>query len=390
MLVGRRYLYCRHLMSTMRNPTVAWPIAFITVGFILLGGLGAAGTSSAGDTTAELVPEPWVHETHEYNVTGEIDGEPTDEFFVNEKWSIEVQHGDVTTLIMARNITQSGEATVDYTNNIHYEVDGKLYIAQFMIMGLEFQIGGYGVSCPLTTCSDFELSYTPIVYDGEVPTLDCNITYHDIEVYPAGTFPVPLGESTVDLSLVHHIRADWNNTKVKIDAILDFADTVFFNPDEGYDEFPVGQPFNAIIRYGMMLANPEDLRTSGPLVPSEVTDSTLIYNLTTDSGTPLTMSRLDMNDDFTIYNATAATPATGYSQMEAGGGTAQVTHGFPNITYGDSTLIVSDPEITICHDTVAADSGTAVADRIMIAAAGAVAAAVVVAGVLLLRKKKGH
>jgi len=322
------------------------------VNLSIIGSLGSTADCQADDTEPEMVPEPWVHETHEYNVSGEVDGTPTDAFFVNERWSIEVRHGDVMTLIMARNITQDDIASVDYTNNIHYYIGGKLYIAQFMIMELVFRIGGYGIHAPLGTCSDFELEYSPIRYDGTVPTFDCNITFEGIRIYSVESVPVGSSASTVDLTLAHHIRGDWNNTHMKIEALLDFSNTRFFNPDDSNNEFDAGEPFTAEIGYMMMLANPEDFAATGPVTPTGYTNTTLEYNMTLDDGSPLTVSRLEMRDSFTIYNGSGASASTGYSSMELHGGQAYVTHGFPNLTYNDTRSIRSDPEVTIYHDRV--------------------------------------
>jgi len=267
------------------------------------------------------------------------------------------------TLIMARNITQGNTASVDYTNNIHYSIGGKLYIAQFMIMELVFKIGGYGIHAPLNTCSDFELNYSPIRYDGTVPTFDCNITYEGIRVYSVGSFPVVSSGSTVDLILAHHIRGDWNNTHLKIEALFDFSNTRFFNPDDSNNEFNAGEPFTAEISYMMMLANPEDFRTTGPVIPSSCTNTTLEYNMTLDNGSPLTMSKLEMRDSFTIYNGSGARASVGYSFMELHGGQAYVTHGFPNLTYKDTQSIKSDPEIVVYHDRVTENDGTIQNDK---------------------------
>jgi len=336
----------------MRNSVRISIGVLIAVNLSIIGSLGSTADCQADDTEPEMVPEPWVHETHEYNVSGEVDGTPTDAFFVNERWSIEVRHGDVMTLIMARNITQDDIASVDYTNNIHYYIGGKLYIAQFMIMELVFRIGGYGIHAPLGTCSDFELEYSPIRYDGTVPTFDCNITFEGIRIYSVESVPVGSSASTVDLTLAHHIRGDWNNTHMKIEALLDFSNTRFFNPDDSNNEFDAGEPFTAEIGYMMMLANPEDFAATGPVTPTGYTNTTLEYNMTLDDGSPLTVSRLEMRDSFTIYNGSGASASTGYSSMELHGGQAYVTHGFPNLTYNDTRSIRSDPEVTIYHDRV--------------------------------------
>ena len=340
-------------LSHIVHPSIRVSIvAFFVASLFIISSSNLVPLVEAEDADLELVPEPRVHETHEYNVSGDIDGTPTDAFFVNERWMIDVTHGDVMTLIMARNITQDGIAAVDYTNNIHYYVGGKLYIAQFMIMELVFEIGGYEIHAPLTTCSDFELEYSPTLYDGTVPTFDCNITFEGIQVYSLGSFIIGSDVSAVDLTLVHHIRGDWNSTRMKIEALLDFGNTRFFNPGDNNNEFNSSEPFTAEIRYMMMLANPEDFTTTGPVIPSRYTNTSLEYNLTLDDGTPLTVSKLDMRDEFTIYNASGARSSVGYSYMEPLGGQAYVTHGFPNMTYMDTQSMKSDPEITIYHDRV--------------------------------------
>jgi len=376
------------MIAPMRSAVRISIGVFIALNLSVIGSSVLTINGQADDTVPELVPEPWVHETHEYNVSGDVDGTPTDAFFVNERWSIDVSHGDVMTLIMARNITQDGISAVDYTNNIHYSIGGKLYIAQFMIWELVFKIGGYGIHAPLTTCSDFEVEYSPTVYDGTVPTFDCNITYEGIRVYYGGSVPVGSDVSTVDLTLLHHIRGDWNNTHIKIEAVLDFTNTVFFNPDDSNNEFGAGEPFTAEAGYMMMLANPEDFTTIGPVIPSGYTNTTLEYNMTLDGGTPLTVSRLDMRDNFTIYNASGARASVGYSSMEMHGGQAYVTHGFPNLTYGDTQSMKSDPEITIYHDRVTeTDSPT---DKPLWILMPVVAGIAAVGIAIFLRRRKTH
>ena len=357
----------------------------MVAGLLVIGTLGFIPHAQAEESEFELVPEPSVHETHEYNVSGDVDGTPTDAFFVNERWMIDVTHGDDMTLIMARNISQDGIAAVDYTNNIHYYIGGKLYIAQFMIMELVFKIGGFEIHAPLATCSGFELEYSPTWYDGTVPTFDCNITFEGIQVYSVGSFIVGPDVSAVDLTLVHHIRGDWNSTRMKIEALLDFGNTRFFNPGDNNNEFNSGEPFTAEIRYMMMLANPEDFTTTGPVIPSRCTNTSLEYNLTHDDGTPLTVSRLDMRDEFTIYNASNARTSVGYSYMEPLGGQAYVTHGFPNMTYMDTQSMKSDPEITIYHDWVTDDSSS---DGIPIWILTPIIAAVAALGVTVFVKKR--
>ena len=333
------------------HPSIRVPIvAFFVASIFIIGCSNLVPLVEAEDADLELVPEPRVHETHEYNVSGDIDGTPTDAFFVNERWMIDVTHGDVMTLIMARNITQGDMTSVDYQNNIHYYIGGVLYIAQFTIMEVVFNIGEYEVSVPLRTCSDFEVEHTPVVYDGTVPTLDCSFFFEGLHIYQDGSLPAEYSASTVDLTLIHRIRADWNDTSMKVEAVLDFADTRFYDPNDGHAEFETGEQFTAKIWYTMGVGRPGDPE---PVIPTSCTNSTLEYNITLDNGTPLTMSQLNMDNNFTAYDSSGPRSLVGYSSMEMGeDGVARVSHGFPNMTYGETTSMQSDPEVTVFHDTV--------------------------------------
>ncbi len=277
--------------------------ALIVAGLLITGGLLFIPSANADEPALELVPEPWVHETHEYDVPG--DDKNTNGMMINEKWSIEVRHGDVMTLIMARNMTQDDQTGVDYTLNIHYYIGDTLYIAQFMMIYAAFVIGNDTIFAPLSTCEGFELNFTPIQYDGTVPSMYCNITFEGIQVYQDAS-----KNSTFDLTLCHHIVGDWNRTDIKVEALFDLSDTRFI--DIGNDiELNTGELFTAKIHYMMMLHDPETFSTDGPIIPTGHTDTNLEYNLTLDNGAPLSVSKLKMKDDFTVYNASGSYASVG-------------------------------------------------------------------------------
>jgi hypothetical protein len=96
-----------------------------------------------------------------------------------------------------------------------------------------------------------------------------------------------------------------------------------------------------------------------------------------------------MRDDFTIYNGSGANDSTGYSFMELHGGQAYVTHGFPNLTYGDTQSMKSDPEITIYHDRVTENDPMSDKPLWILIPVVAGIAAVIVAVVLIKRKTHG-
>ncbi len=340
--------------------------------------------SQAAEPDPELVPEPQVVQEHVYNKPGIQNGAQT--YFNNEKWWLSISHGDMKTLLMARNITQNSGTWVDYTFNIEYKIGQKLYIAQFMMDQVVFKIGGQEISVPLKTCQNFELTYSPIEYNGTVPSLYCNITYEGIQIYPDAS-----KSSTVDLTLCHHIVADWNQTDIKVEALLDFSNTKFTDPSSGI-ELKAGEPFTAEIQYRMMVIDNEKMVPEGLIAPTGHTNGTLEYNLTLDNGSPLTMSKLNMSNAFSVFNGTGAYDSVGYSSMVEGPQT-QVKHGFPDLIYKDTRSIKSDPEITVYHNRVTANQINGNSDPnlsnflIPIAVLGAIVA-VSVAIIMVKRRKK--
>jgi len=373
----------------MRSSAQKSAIIFTVVGLLIIGSMNFIPSSQAAESGSDIVPEPWVHETHEFNVQGDTDPAHGQGFWAKEKWSIEVKHGDVMTLIMARNITQDNNVTtdVDYTMNIHYKIGGTLYIAQFMIMQVAFVIGGTTIFAPLKTCDDLELTYSPIKYNGTVPTMYCNITFENIKTYSTAA-----KNSSFDLTLIHHIAGNWTDTDIKVEAQFDFSHTRFINTSND-SEFGAGEPFSAEMHYMMMLADPNTFSTSGPIMPSGHTNTTLEYNMTLDSGAPLVVSKMEMRDNFTVYNGSGAHASVGNSSMRIFGGQAQVVHGFPNLTYKDTQSMNSDPEITVYHDRITDSNqgqnpGQMTPQWGLIVAVGAIGAVAAVGAVVFMRKRK--
>ena len=358
-------------------------------GILIVVGLNLVPSSRAQASEPELVPEPTVTEIHEYN-RSEGGGDSTRE--ISELWRIGIDHGGVAILLGAANYTdifadetRDSETNVAYSQNVNFRIDGKLYIAMFTFDRVVFKIGGQEVVALLKNSDGFDVTHTPVTYDGTIPTLDCNMTFEAVRVYP------DIPDSTFDLTLAHHYRGDWNQTSIKVEALFDFSDTEFYNGTE----FSAGEPFTVEIRYIMVLTDPE-LGDDNAVMPSGVTDTTLEYNLTLDNGSPYTLSKLEMKDSFTIYNASGAQSATGYSMMEmadpdlAGLETynpksAVVTHGFPNLTYMDTTSVRSDPELTVYHDRI---DGSATDIYYLLIPVLAVVAGVVATVIVIGRKRR--
>jgi len=355
--------------------------------------------AKADQPTDGEVPAPWILENHEFNVShkggGELGG-----YYTHEGWGIQISHGGSRAAIEIRSINNgpdpTGDTFIDYSNYLEYDVGGKRFSAQFMICDLVFNIGGNSIGTSLTSCSDFILNRTPVVYDGAVPTFDCNITLYGIRVYSKTPYPAGSESSTFDLTLTHHIRGDWNNTQMKIEAFMDFSNTRFYSPVNG-SEYPAGTLFASEIDYRIYVTEVVDNQTGDFLKPTSRTDKTLIFDLPQTNGTPLAISRLDMKDNFTVHNATGDKASVGNSFIgEPNDVFTPVTHRFPNLTYRDTQWMRSDPKMTVYHDRVTeennqnpwASGGLAAANPQLIAAICVIIAIGAIGAVFFLKKRR--
>lgn len=332
-------------------------------------------SAQGADPGTDKVPEPNVELRHEYGNT--ID----DRTIGNEVWTLDITEGDVTVLLMARNLTTVGTDSywIDYQFNINYHNGGSLYIAQITAMNMAFVMGDQRVTSPLDSCDRMEMTHTPVVYVNGVPSLYCNITFSGIDVYADGRI-----ESTYDLTLSHHVVVGWNQTDIKVEALFDLADTRLIDPSTGSDLAP-GSSYAVELPYTMMLTLPDS--HGQPIPPTGHSDTSLEYDLSDANGNPLRVSQLKMNNEFMILNGTGHHDAMGYSSMEYGD-LSKVIHGFPGLVYGDTTSIKSDPEITVYYDALSGDPlGTL--SPWMIGIIGVVAAAAVITAVILVKRKRG-
>ena len=365
------------------------PVAiFMVASLLIIGSLSLIPFAKADGSSPEKVPEPWVSESHFYD-RSESNGGNTQANYDNEAWGITITHGDIKTGLSARNYSNGNRVYVDYGQNTMFYIGGKFYIAMFTIDQVLIMIGNDTLVTPLRNCAGFELTYTTVKYDGTIPTMECNITYKKIRVYSDAP------DSTFDLTLLNHFRGDWNQTSIKVEALLDFS-----NMNLG--QHIAGEHFTAEIHYIMQLTDPNMMDIGPPdfntIKPSEYTDTSLKYNMTRDDGSPYTLSRLEMNDNFTIYNASGSHSAVGYSRMDSPNTTSGngqtynhnsrvVTHGFPNLTYEDTISMKSDPEITVFHDRVTANSSP-LTSLVPIVAVVAIVAVAAIGAIVLIRKRK--
>jgi len=373
----------------MRSPAQTLVAIFIVASLLIIGSLNLIPFAQADDSALDPVPAPMISERHEYNLPQrDSHGNIGTGDFQNEVWSVQIIHGGLNVGISVANTTgqnSNNKSAIAYGQSYQYYVRGKMYMGMLQVDDasgpIAFFVGGYQtIVTPLSTCDDFELERSPVKYDDNTSTFDLNITFERIQVYQSNHT-----DSTFNLTLLHHFRLDWNQSNIKIEALFDFNNTRFYHSNG--TEFVAQANFTVEIRYNMMLAEAESTWGGNPaLIPTRHTNTTLEYNLTLDNGSPLTLSRLNMRDNFTIYNGTGASASVGYSSMwnpsKGLGATIPITHGFPNLTYKDTQSMKSDPEIIVYHDRVTVNSNA------LIVTTGVIAAVVALGAVVFMRKRK--
>ena len=90
---------------------------------------GASGDEAVG----EMVPEPELVEWHYFD-------EDRYGMHVNEEWALDINNGGTLIKLAARNASQDQGYGTDYQFNIHYDIDGTLYIAQLYMMNMVIMI----------------------------------------------------------------------------------------------------------------------------------------------------------------------------------------------------------------------------------------------------------
>lgn len=379
------------ILFAKRNSIQKSITIFAIVSLLIIGSLNLIPFVSADESTPNPVPAPTISERHEYNVPQrDSHGNIGTGDSQNEVWSIQIIHGGLNVGISVANTTgpnSSNRSAVGYGQSFQYYVGGKLYIGMLQANDatgpIAIFIGNQNwIKVPLSTCDDFEVEHSPVKYDGDIATLDLNITFERIQVYQSNHT-----DSTFNLTLLHHFRLNWNQSNIKVEALFDFSHTRFYYQFNG-TEFNAGEPFTVEIHYNMLLgAADPGWNTGGALIPTKRTNTTLEYNLTLDNGSRLTMSKLEMKDSFTIYNGTGGSASVGYSSMwvpdEGLNANTVVTHGFPNLTYKDTQSMKSDPEIIVYHDRVTVNTNS-----VLIVATGVVVAVVAIGAVVFMRKRK--
>lgn len=297
------------------------------------------------------VPAPRIDFSHRYNEYVEY----TCPFIHNEIWDLAVSHGDCEIGMFADNVTElchDNLTYVRYQQNIRYLIKGTRYLLQFTVATMKVNCSGETIELFLTNCSSFDAALGNITYVGDIPVFDFNLTFHEIAIETYGN-----GKSNLTFILRHIIYPDWNKTDIKIQAFFNLSNFRLILPSTHSEAAP-GATFAIIIEYSMELLDATDPTAHHGVMPSHYNDTSISYDLPTDTGTNLTVSKLEMGSTFYEWNGSHFLErATNSSLENAGGSTFLARHIFPNLVYKTTILIYSDPQLTVFHDPYSLSQG---------------------------------
>ena len=210
---------------------------------LVLGILNSSFVTRAQESGGEQIPTPILNESHTYNLPPDNNSE-----IVHEEWGVWMQVGNVGYGISVRNTTQQNSPgpKVEYQQTADYQIGNILYIAMISIDQVVLLIGNQVITTNFTTCQNFNLTSSPIQYNGTIPGFNCNITINQIQVYPGTSL-----NSTFDLTLIHYVTINSNQTNIETQALFDLSNTKLY--DSNGIEFNANEPFTAEIQYQMHL-----------------------------------------------------------------------------------------------------------------------------------------
>jgi len=246
----------------------------------------------------------------------------------------------------------------------------------------------YG-SFPISFCnaSSFKVQVGNVTYVNGLPTVTNTITFNDIALPTYGQ-----GSSSVTLVISQTVIANWTNMIVSIGVYADLSNMKLYLSDG--TEIPPNTDFSFNLMYGIDMNTPAPPGTPGPIdyPPSDITPTSVFFAVNGTTGTQLSIANMNFGGTYTDIQGSSQfageTPIIYFQQSEAPTWAVNCFQSFPNLTYGVTTTVESDPTITVQHNAVSA-GGMTINNLILYAAiVGGVALVAVVGTVIFVRRRK--
>lgn len=243
----------------------------------------------------------------------------------------------------------------------------------------------YG-SIPISFCdaNSFNMQVGNVTYVNDLPTVTNIITFNDIALPTYGQ-----GSSSITFVIAQTVIGNWTNMIIKIGVHADLSNMKLYLSNG--TEIPQNTDFSFNLMYQIDMNN----AASNPPVdypPSDITPTSVFFAVNSTSRTQISIANMNLGDTYTeIQGSTQLankTPAIYFQQSLAPTWAVNCFQSFPNLTYGVTTAIQSDPTITIQHNAVSAGGISNSNLIIYVAIVGGVASVAIVGTVIFARRRK--
>jgi len=245
----------------------------------------------------------------------------------------------------------------------------------------------YG-NIPISFCdaNSFNMQVGNVTYVNGLPTVTNTITFNDIALQTYGQ-----GSSSITLVISQTVIANWTNMIVSIGVYADLSNMKLYLPDG--TEVPQGTDFSFNLMYGIDMNTPAPPGTPGPIdyPPSDITPTSVFFAVNGTAGTQLSIANMNFGGTYTDIQGSSQfagnTPIIYFQQSTAPTWAVNCFQSFPNLTYGVTTAVQSDPTITVQHNAVS--GGISISNLIpYVAIVGVVVSVAVVGSVIFVRQRK--
>ena len=242
---------------------------------------------------------------------------------------------------------------------------------------------------PINFCnaSSFNMQVGKVTYVNGLPTVTNTITFNDIALPTYGQ-----GSSTVTFVITQNIIANWTNMTVSIGVYADLSNMKLYLPDG--TEIPQNTDFSFNLMYGIDMNTPAPPGIPGPIdyPPSDITPTSVFFAVNGTAGTQISIANMNLGDTYTEFQGSTQlagkTPTIYFQQSSAPTWAVNCFQSFPNLTYGVTTAVQSDPTITVQHNVVST-GGISIGNLIpYVAIVLVVISVAIVAMVITVKRKK--
>lgn len=197
---------------------------------------------------------------------------------------------------------------------------------------------------------NFSVSVGKIIYIGDLPTVTNNVTFNNIALSSPS-------QGSVTLVIYQTVVCNWTNMTVRIGAYADLSKMKLCLSNG--TEIPQNTDFSLNLIYQFDMSNSTASQLEGHAVnyqPSNITSTSVFFSGNGTSGKQISLANMNLADNYTeiqspgqseekvarAYFASAGIPSWAVNCCQS----------FPNLTYGKTLAVQSDPTITVQHKAI--------------------------------------